>query len=344
MTSKHSPKTLFADKGINGLMNIGNTCYINTSIQCLGHCTNFLHYVLSGKFDRTDGILMNELRELFMELWINNNGVIPNRFLKHLKTSMTSMNINEQNDIQEFLTMFIDKLNASISEKVNPDTILESLTYTDTYYDKLRKKMDRSWIMSMCREYSSLLEYFYGQTVMQIICGKCNKIHHNYEPFSILTLPIPNEQSGLMDCLKHYAKTEYLNSDVEEWKCDGCESCTKSIKTMKFWKLPKVVSICFKRFTFTENDLRKNNAFVDIPEEISFDDYVIGPSITKYELCSVACHIGSFTNGHYYAVCKNPNGTWFRIDDTNITKLSTKFETPNMAYVAFYQEKTEIRV
>jgi ubiquitin C-terminal hydrolase len=340
--STTSKKEFFAGKGINGLMNKGNTCYINTSIQCLGHCTNFLHYILSGKYERIDGNLINELRELFMELWINNNGVIPNRFLKYLKLNMSSIDIWEQNDIQEFLVMFIDKLNASISKSIDPEIALNNIIYLDTHYDKLKKKMDKSWFQSMCREFSPLLDYFYGQSVIQIICGNCRKIHHNYEPFSILTLPISNTQEGLIDCLKHYSTSEYLNDpnssndDHIEWKCDGCNKCAKSLQTMKFWRLPKVLTICFKRF---RNDSSKNNVLISIPEEIDVSDFVIGETTVKYELCSIACHMGSFNNGHYYAICKNPNGIWFRLDDTSISELTGEFKTPNNAYMVFYQEK-----
>ena len=42
--------TFFIDKGKKGLANIGSTCYINTAVQCLSYCLDFLHYVLSGRY------------------------------------------------------------------------------------------------------------------------------------------------------------------------------------------------------------------------------------------------------------------------------------------------------
>jgi ubiquitin C-terminal hydrolase len=328
-------KGFFANKGINGLMNTGNTCYINTSVQCLGHCINFLHFVLSGQYSRNTGHLLNELRELLKELWINNNGVVPNRFLKHLREQMRGLDIMDQNDIQEFLTMFIDKLNYSISKKIEPTNALKVHTYQDTQYDKLRLKLDIAWYNTNKNEFSPLLEYFYGQTVVQIVCGNCEKIHHNYELFSILLLPIKNEEQNILDCIRHYSSTEYLNdSGHNDWKCDGCNQQTISMKSMKFWRLPKILGICLKRFTY---DLRKNNTLVKIPEEIDMKEFLLGPSKSIYKLCSVACHIGSFSNGHYYAICRNPNGIWYKIDDTSINPLGTEFETPLNAYMAFYE-------
>jgi ubiquitin carboxyl-terminal hydrolase 2 len=321
-------------KGINGLFNVHNSCYINTTVQCIGHCISFLTYVLSGEYERKEGCLLNELREVLEALWINDNGIIPNRFLKWLRVNIKELDIRDQNDIQEFLTLFIDKMNTSISVKLDVDSILSSFTYGVTAYDKLRKKVDKAWFDSVGREYSPIIDFFYGQSIVQIVCGKCNKIHHNYEPFSIFLLSIPAPNATLEECISHHVAEEYLNDEhSHEWQCDECKEKLRSLKTIKFWKLPRILTICLKRFTY---DLRKNNAYVDIPEAIDLTDFVIGTSHKQYKLCSVACHIGSFSNGHYYALCKNPNGNWYRIDDTNIEKLG-QFNSSNSMYMAFYE-------
>jgi ubiquitin C-terminal hydrolase len=339
MEDNKSVRTYFSGKGANGLMNIGNSCYINTTIQCLGHCISFLHFILMGKYEREEGSLISELRELFVELWIKDNGVIPNRFLKYLRTHLRDLNLCDQHDVQEFLTLFIDKLNRSISVKIDVDDFMSHINYENTQYDKLRKKVDKAWYGSMKNEYSPLIDYLYGQSVIQIICGNCQKIHHNYEPFSNLLLPIPHNQNGLIDCLKAYAVPEQLNENGSDWKCDGCNRCEKSLKTMKFWRLPNILAICLKRFTY---DLKKNNTVVQIPETLDMTDFVIGQTHAKYEICSIACHIGNFFNGHYYAICKNPNGKWFRIDDTNVYELKNDFETPSNVYMVFYQKTNQL--
>ena len=327
----------FSGKGINGLYNISNSCYINTSLQCIGHCTSFLKFVLGCRFD--EGLVIEELRQIFHALWVDDHGIIPNRFLRHLRVCITEIDIQEQNDMHEFITLLIDKINRCIAQKIDVEGIMEETHYTDAAYDKLRRKIDKSWFRFVGNEYSRVIDFFYGQHVSQILCGKCKKIHQNYEPFSVFLVPIPQTDCKLEDCLHHHLSEEYLNdrstdSDNVDWRCDGCMTTTKSLKTMKFWRLPSVLTICLKRFT---HDFKKNNALVDVPDELDMTEYVIGPTPHKrYALRSVGCHIGNFRNGHYYALCKNPNGKWHRMDDTNISEMEDIHPVHN-AYVAFYE-------
>lgn len=326
--------TLLHGKGKNGLFNVGSTCYVNTSVQCLGHCLHFLKFIL---FDESniirEGTLTYELKDVLKELWINDNGVIPNRFLKCLRVCMMNlMNVYEQNDMHEFITLFIDKMNAGISTRLDLDTLC--VEYKQNSYDKLKKKLDKAWFMSVGREYSPMIDIFNGQSIVQIVCGHCNKIHHVYEPFSILTLPVPQQPSVLTDCLKHYATEEYLNEHQNDWKCDSCKKNVKSLKTMKFWRLPKVLMICLKRFT---HDMKKNNVSIGLPDTIDVSEYMIGPSKeTNYDLKAIGCHSGNFYSGHYFAVCRNPDGSWYRIDDTVISDAN-KDESRSNAYMLFYE-------
>jgi len=340
--------TAMSKKGTCGLANVGNTCYINTTIQCLGHCPSFLDYVLHGEYNREPGQFLTELYEVLKELWVNDNNVIPNRFLQHLCAQMKGFYVMEQNDIQEFFTLFVDKMNQGICTNITDralvslDSAPDDTTSNNGKYNKLCKKMEKAWIKSVGNEYSPIINFFYGQSIVQIVCGKCEKIHHCYEPFCNLLLPIikSDGETGidLLACLEHFVADEILNNnnDNHNWKCDGCQEQPLSYKTMKFWKLPKVLTICIKRFTY---DLKKNNTPVKVPEHIDMTKHVLGHTSNDskiYELCAIACHIGSFNHGHYYCVCKNPNGKWYKIDDTMVHELGD-LEVPPTAYMLFYQ-------
>lgn len=336
-----------AGKGLNGLFNSSNTCYVNTSIQCIGHCTSFLEFVLDGKYEKHIGDLINELREVLHALWVANNGIIPNRFLKYLQQHMPCIDIRQQNDIQEFITLFFDKMNVSLAVKLNVDSVMSMNSYDDSPLGKLHQKIDRSWYSTVGSEYSPIVEYFYGQSIVQILCGHCGKIHHNYEPFSLFMLPIIQQEhagrgASMENCLHHHVSEEYLNDESDasstEWNCDACKERAKSLQTIKFWRLPKVLTVCLKRFT---PDLRKNNILVDIPQSIDLSEYTVGPTNKKYVLRSIACHTGVYGGGHYYAICKNPNGEWYKYDDTEVTKLEGSFKSPNTAYMIFYEAEIE---
>jgi ubiquitin C-terminal hydrolase len=196
--------------------------------------------------------------------------------------------------------------------------------------DIQRFKMDLSWYEKTGHEYSPLVPMFNGQSISQIICGHCQKIFHNYEIYLNLMIPITQNTKTIYDCLDEYFKEEYINTDCPIWKCDSCQNKHISKKTTKLWRLPDILVISLKRFTF---DLKKNNTPINIPEILDISKYCLTAPKNKYRLQSIAHHYGSNDSGHYAAVCKN-NEKWYECDDLNIKSI----EKPNneFGYVFFY--------
>lgn len=331
-------------KGVNGLSNIANSCYINTSIQCLGFCPSFLEFILFdesiNKLER--GHLIKELQEIYQALWIKDVGLIPSRFIKYVAQHLDFIRLGDQNDIHEFLTIFIDKLNEPIKQDLSNHKSAKIPRFDNPMLSKLYKKCDDAWKQNACREYSRLIELFYGQNVVQIVCGSCGKIHHNYEIFSQMCVPISKDTTTLQQCIDLYMKEEHLNDKLDdvhniEWKCDVCGKKEKSLKTVKIWRFPKILIVCLKRFT---HDGRKNNQMINVPETLDMGThsiYSMDGCYPKYKLLSVACHIGSSHGGHYYALCKHPcNGHWYKVDDMKVSKYSEDFTNTNNFYMGFY--------
>jgi ubiquitin C-terminal hydrolase len=336
--------------GLNGLANIANTCYINTCVQCLGFCGEFLSFVLDENNNECkevkEGDLLYELREIYKALWIKDTGLIPARFLKILEKHLDFLRLGEQNDIQEFLTIFIDQLNGSIAKDITikrQHVDNKEIYFENPSLEKLKKKCDVAWKNSVGKEYSPLIDMFYGQLIVQIICGNCDKIHHTIEPFSVLLLPIVKNDSedselDLETCLAHLFKDEILNADENNvWKCDGCQQCCKSIKTTKIWRYPRILTVCMKRFTY---DGKKNNKHVklsNIMDISKFGIYTAENNKATYQLSSIACHVGNQNRGHYYALCKHvKNKRWYKIDDTRLVKMGEECDMTHDFYMGFY--------
>lgn len=325
-------ENIYKEKKGGGLVNLGATCYINTAIQCLSHCPEFLHLVLENT-NNNNSSLINELKSILTEIWINDNSLRPYRFINVLKTYIKDIEIHEQNDINEFISLFLDKLNKDISYKnrTSKYDLMEKNKYSKSQYDIQKYKMDISWIEKTGVEYSKLIELFYGNSITQIICGHCNHISHNYEIYSSIMLPL---YDTLDESIKQYFKDEFLNDIDMDWKCDECKHRTKSKKTTKLWKLPNILIITLKRFT---DALQKNTKHVNIPMILDLQKYTLSRDNTKYKLTSIACHSGSFFGGHYVAACKHPNNKWYGIDDLNITELNNvNISNIQDGYVYFY--------
>lgn len=351
---------IFKGKGLTGLHNLGNTCYINTLLQCLGHCTtSFLVFMLKGTSAQhvqhaqdaqhaQDGIFY-QLRCMYRDQWINTTTPDPRKLLKTLSQKLTLFdNIYEQNDINEFMDYFLDKMNSEICsprQGLPLDTLTTSSNKRSIYHQQA-KKMMHDWYFKTQKEHSELVEMIYGQSINQIICGHCRKIHHNYEIYSHIMLPVINgdHDISLHDCFKKYLEDEVINADIESsnsdpWKCDKCNKCSKSSKSFVLWNTPRLLMISLKRFN---SDMRKINKPVQIPHVLDVSDYVISHNCPRtYNLCSVALHYGSFLGGHYVAACRNPNNEWYIFDDDVVQKLADPDRMISQGYVFFYEAQPD---
>lgn len=320
-----------------GIHNMGNTCYINSTLQCMLSCRPFYDYI-SGQFP-PEGMSHN-----LGELAKAKASVIPRDLLKAMYNAMgKSMNMFEQNDINEFMTLFIDKLNEEVCRPFRKKDLPMAPPYTESAYDQQRMKMDKSWAAANIKDFSPLKDIFYGQLISQIVCGRCGKIHHNYEVFLNIMVPIDGSTS-LQQCLSRHLNDEMVNasSDPSEntWRCDRCKECAPSRKTIKLWRLPRVLTVTLKRFTCTGSSLAKVSDTVEIPTSIDMTPYTIGPGEKGYVLKGAAFHSGSFHGGHYFAMCRNTRDSpWYIIDDESVHKTQPEGIERGLSngYVFFYE-------
>ena len=321
-----------------GIINAGSTCYINTCMTALGHCPSFLDFVQG--FNATaypSKTLMNECVRLYKQLWDLKQPVMkPTKFLTVLHEHLGKcLDIYDQNDLGEFLVMFLDKLNSNICVQVSDQmkyVIIDNMKYRNGCdFEKQRKIMDDAYFDCVKKEYSELIPMFYGQNVTQIVCGHCGKIHHNYEMFSTLMLPLNEESTSLQDCMERYFQKEMLTA----WKCDTCKETAPSCKTVLLWRTPDIMIFVIKRF---KDNMIKNNKKIEVPLDLNIGNYSMDMHGYSYKLKSVGFHVGSFLGGHYYSVCKHPeSGSWYMIDDLDVREVNPEGMDLGHGYVYFYE-------
>jgi ubiquitin C-terminal hydrolase len=338
----------FENKKKCGLANIGATCYINSIIQLLGHCYPFTIMLLQKNIIETEKpSISKELQEIFNLIWIQGHSLRPNKYLRALQINFNFINVNSQQDVHEVLLLILNKMNEELKCNLDVYAPQSSLNLGE---DLLDIKCNKEWYNYHNKEYSEIIELFYGQIINQIKCSNinCQKLHHSYEYFSMLELEIPKLENkiNLDDCIKSYFTPFYLNNnDEKEWKCDKCNLYEKNKKLGKIWRMPPILFICVKRFIFIPeiNHIIKNNIDIKIPDELNFDDYIISPQTNfKYNYAGSIIHLGASNFGHYISIFKNNITQKYTLIDDEIVRELSNEESKKIiekSYILLFQRR-----
>lgn len=337
----------YENKGLSGLTNLGNTCFINACLQVLSH-TYELNEFLNNKVYQSklkqicDSTLLFEWDELRNMLWSDNCVVSPNKFIKtvqkvaHIKKRELFTGF-EQNDASEFLLFLVDCFHNALSREININISGTPQNETDLLAIKCFEMIKQTY----SKDYSEIWNLFYGVHISEISRKDDGSVLSiNPEPYFIINLPIPpdNKSPSLINCFDYYVKGEI----IEQYKHENLSIPVDINKKISFWSFPTILAIDLKRFNL-QSHLTKNQIHVSFPiDELDLSQYIVGynKSQFKYELYGVCNHSGGLLGGHYTSYVKNANGKWYHYNDTNVSEVTSidSIISPK-AYVLFYRKK-----
>ena len=189
----------YSNKGIIGLYNLGNTCYMNSAIQCLSNTEDLTKYFLYNFYEQeinytnnlgSHGVLVNVYANLIKQLWIEEGkkAINPNKFRYYVGKQIPQFMPLNQQDSHEFLSLFLDNLHEDLNRISNKPylEIKEQQKDESDYNASLRW-----WNYHKSRENSIITDLFHGQFKCIITCPKCFLQVINYDPFMFLGLSIP---------------------------------------------------------------------------------------------------------------------------------------------------------
>lgn len=146
----------------------------------------------------------------------------------------------------------------------------------------------------------------------------------------------------LSDCIKAFTQEEIL-SEQDPWYCSDCKDFRQATKKFDLWKLPPVLIIHLKRFSYTRTWRDKISTLVDFPNNLDMSPYSVNDDekgVCQYELYAVSNHYGNMGGGHYTAYCKNlADGKWYCHDDSRVSPVAESEVRSTAAYVLFYRRK-----
>jgi len=337
----------YKDKGLTGLANLGNTCYLNSCIQIFSHTYELTELFKKISQERTlnniqDSLLLLEWNKLLNLMWSKNCTVAPYGFLKAIQT-VSEFKGRElfmgfaQNDMPEFLIFLIDCFHNSLEREVN----IKISGVPQNNNDKIAKVCYKMMQDMYSKNYSELLNLFYGIQVSKI--SNINKEIRSItaEPFSILNLPIPlkedKQNPDIFDCLDLYCKEELLEGE-NAWYNEELKIKEDILKGFCFWSLPEILIMDLKRFTFNN---KKIHTVVNIPlDKIDLSKYVIGyqKDNSKYQLYAICNHSGSCGGGHYFAYIRTASDKWIKFNDTEVKEIPENELISDKSYCFFLRK------
>ena len=343
-----------------GIINLGNTCYLNACIQILSVLEPL--WVIMQKYNdsrnRTciESPLWKQWKNIMFIMKSAGNStesLYPNGFFSTLQQIAKQKKFecfekNSQEDVSEFIHFFFSSLHSCIKEP-----------YSISIQGQVQNNIDKI-ALPVCQylqniyekdEYSMITELSSG--VMIHCIDSINKtVEDEYlslkpEVFTVLNLPIPSLSSvnphipfSIYDCLDHFSNVEKLENE-NAWFNEKTNQKENVNKYIRFWNFPKVLWISINRSSY---DGKKYMNLITFPLELDLTQYCMGYKRREnvFELVGICNHIGTVDNGHYTSFVQKEE-KWYYCDDTTIQSVEdTKHLETRYASCLIYVKKNSI--
>eukprot|EP00127_Corallochytrium_limacisporum_P000956 Clim_evm40s33 gene=Clim_evmTU40s33 len=303
-----------------GLRNLGSTCYMNSVYQQLFAIPAIRGDVLRSwdiditqipaeddenntrtELQRMQQTMTGQLQRLFSFLSFSYARAFDPIMICSLLRDFdgNKLNVMQQMDAQEFLNMFIDRL---------------------------EREGQKSGSSDIWREHIG------GYYLQEILSQDCGHVSTTTEPFYTLGLEI-QDLNDITDSLASLIQSETLDGP-NKYFCDKCEKRTVAVKRTVLGSNPRHLVIHLKRFAFDLRSLTntKVDSYCRFPHTLDLEPYMhksvlLDPKRSggfEYQLKGVVVHQGNIDAGHYFSVlCDRETGEWFEYNDEDVLPFDT---------------------
>ena len=291
-----------------GLVNLGNTCYMNVIIQSLQACSTFRDVLL-----------------------------------KRFRSSNTER-IHKYNIASEFANV----LRKQLTSVTSPLKLFNSICAIPSCLPYANKKQqDCCELLNRMMDHWSdvkateITDLFTGHTKSELTCSECSHRSHSWEPFTMLQIGLDTHCASLEDLLARRQRPETLDGSNKCY-CVTCRKDTVKYKRISISSTPPILAIQLKRFKQTEdNNGIKLTSHVPFKENLEIETESIQNVSERipYKLRAVISHCGkTISNGHYIAVTRQAgHSAWFRYSDQNRARQSKIQLLNQQAYLLIYE-------
>ncbi|XP_029169097.1 ubiquitin carboxyl-terminal hydrolase 36 [Nylanderia fulva] len=304
-----------------GMFNIGNTCYLNSTLQALFHVPALVNWLLSdphhnSKMEQNDGECLTcaVAKTLQFTHQKSGNAIKPYYIYSKLKLICRTMVPGQQEDAHEFLRYLLEGMERTY-------LIRHKATKLDSY----------------SKETTPINQIFGGYIRTEVKCLQCQHVSTTFQHFQDLLVDI-RKANTLDEALNSYFSREQL--DNNDYKCEACKRRVPATKQFTLERPPKVLCVQLKRFSVLGGKISRHIGF---KQTIDMGPYLWrepgeSPRQLTYKLMSMVTHMGPSVNcGHYTAIAQVSSGQYYSFDDCSVRPLSLNNVLSTNAYIMIFE-------
>jgi len=297
-SSEICDETQIFTQGLSGLDNLGNTCFMNSALQCLVHTKTMRDFFTRGHYGQDileKSPMGGQLAENFAKIC---GGIFQQPSFSSVNPSVLKEVISKwapqftghsQQDAHELLRFLLDGLSEDLKRghDIPSHRLLETSDINLPQFTP-EELGEYWWDRHKTMNSSFITDEFCGQLMSTIVCCGCQQERYCFDPMYDLSLPMPggnhqqvsafgrrtfrrsssrlcndsaDEDCSLNDCLEMFMKEEVLDGQNMSY-CSNCKKLQKTHKRLHLHKLPNTLVLHLKRFG---NSRRKKQNKISYP-------------------------------------------------------------------------------
>ena len=372
----NQPILLYDYPTLVGLNNIGATCFMNATLQCLSQTEGLTNYFLKesneeiilnnniAKKNKKEKQLSPSYMELINKLWEEGRKkpYSPNKFRNLVEEMNPLFKEGQAGDSKDFIIFILEQLHKELKKEININNNNIALNGPINQYDK--NNALNHFINVFTKETSIISDIFFGVVETTNECQNCkiqynyqglkNPVCYNYQIFNCLIFPLEevknmknnnipynfqNNIVNLNDCFIYNQKIDYFTRQNQNY-CNLCKQTCDSIYNSKIYVSPNYLILILNR--------GKGNIYnvkLLFEDKINISQFVVEKEQQQiiYTLYGVITHIGqSGPSAHFVASCLSPvDNKWYRYNDSIVNLINDlKKEVIDFGtpYILFYKK------